>query len=1017
MSSLDPTELGLTFQNLSVSTPKQSLINDISGYVVKGGITAVLGPSAAGKSVLLRALAGRVQDLEIVGKITVDGHIINPKRIDNPVAYVPQEHSLLGELTAREVTMYTALWKRNESKEKLEREVNDLLNSMGLSHVCDGIIGTLIFRGLSGGQQKRAEICCELIASPKILLLDEPTSGLDSSIAFEVLSTIRDLAKASNGNLSVILTIHQPNSKILELFDHIMLLGCGSTVYFGTLDEAQGYFSNLGFICPDSVTPTDYFLQISDTNYSYSDSNIDFHGEFRNGAGGKAVEVILDAALEKSTKSFEVDPSSVVPFYRAVWLLVYRDYTLAWRDPTLYHFQFNLILGFALMIGMVFYQLPFVISSNTNIFAGGLLWVSLLAGWVHVFKVYHISKTDRRTEHELANNKYSPGAFLLADFITTSTLTMMFIPLYALLYFMMGFPKRPFLFVILVSWMLSLTSEAVFATGLFIAWNKVPNYWLWLQESTLFTHASRAMLMEVYLHLDFKCFVNLKNECYSPGSNTPYTCAYYDDATPHKYCWISGREFLYVDQGIGHNLGYWKYFGFLCCIFVGFKLCIIFLVYYPWERILYKVNYFLSFADVKKDPEAVKMSVDAKKKGLGREISSPKGYLETTSKDEKNAAESASSGLGLTWTKLSLVLPNGKKLIDDVSGYVRIGRVLALMGVSGAGKTTLLNGLANRAKYAKITGDVRYSGRIMTPMDLTYVPQFDEFNSAMNVEEQMLFVGNMTSSDTDEVTRRAKKLLEVLGLSGKKQFTSGGLSGGELKRVSVGLGMMSNPNVLFLDEPTTGLDSTAAYSIVEYLVAIAKVSQVAVILTIHQPSALVFGMLDDLLLLEEGKVVYGGTIADAKKYFAQTGYTNPDSLNPADYYLEITQLVPSSGGTWHGIFESSELSKKFYSEVDDLVSSKKNKPVTEFPYLLHRFFYLFQYFMVYFFKEKGVYGYRIVALLILALFSGSLYLNLHANTADATAYTGVMFFCAVSVMLTAVMSTAVYAKDRREAVN
>ena len=117
------------------------------------------------------------------------------------------------------------------------------------------------------------------------------------------------------------------------------------------------------------------------------------------------------------------------------------------------------------MIGMVFFQLPFVISSNTNIFAGGLLWVCLMGGWVHVFKVFHISKTDRRTEHELANNKYSPGAFLLADFITTSILTMMFISLYAILYFMMGFPKRAFPFVILVSWMVSLKQSFLLVVG------------------------------------------------------------------------------------------------------------------------------------------------------------------------------------------------------------------------------------------------------------------------------------------------------------------------------------------------------------------------------------------------------------------------------------------------------------------------------------------------------------------------------------------------------------------------
>jgi len=68
------------------------------------------------------------------------------------------------------------------------------------------------------------EVISELIASPSILLLDEPTSGLDSSIAFEVMSKIRDLVKASDGKLSVILSVHQPNSALLELFDHLLLL-------------------------------------------------------------------------------------------------------------------------------------------------------------------------------------------------------------------------------------------------------------------------------------------------------------------------------------------------------------------------------------------------------------------------------------------------------------------------------------------------------------------------------------------------------------------------------------------------------------------------------------------------------------------------------------------------------------------------------------------------------------------------------------------------------------------------
>lgn len=113
----------------------------------------------------------------------------------------------------------------------------------------------LLKRGLSGGQKKRVEISTELIASPAVLLIDEPTSGLDSSIAFEVLSTVRELVvKKSEGKLSVILSIHQPNSKILELFDHLLLLDKGTAYFFGTLPEASEYFKTLGHECPPRNT-------------------------------------------------------------------------------------------------------------------------------------------------------------------------------------------------------------------------------------------------------------------------------------------------------------------------------------------------------------------------------------------------------------------------------------------------------------------------------------------------------------------------------------------------------------------------------------------------------------------------------------------------------------------------------------------------------------------------------------------------------------------------------------------
>lgn len=126
-----------------------------------------------------------------------------------------------------------------------------------------------------------------------------------------------------------------------------------------------------------------------------------------------------------------------------------------------------------------------------------------------------------------------------------------------------------------------------------------------------------------------------------------------------------------------------------------------------------------------------------------------------------------------------------------------------------------------------------------------------------------MLVGKLTCLDVPEMLERLEILLSILGLSAKRHTPVSRLTGGEVKRVSIGIGLISKPNVLFLDEPTTGLDSTAAFAIVNYLSEIAATMNIAVILTIHQPSALVFDMLDDLLLLENGRIVYGGSIEDA----------------------------------------------------------------------------------------------------------------------------------------------------------
>lgn len=115
----------------------------------------------------------------------------------------------------------------------------------------------------------------------------------------------------------------------------------------------------------------------------------------------------------------------------------------------------------------------------------------------------------------------------------------------------------------------------------------------------------------------------------------------------------------------------------------------------------------------------------------------------------------------------------------------------------------MISALARRAPFAEIEGEVNFAGRVMTSRDLTYIPQFDAINPTLTVFEHLRLVGELTSANEEEMFARAEKLLEVLGLLEKRDVQVKDLSGGEVKRVSVGVGMISNPHVLFLDGKST----------------------------------------------------------------------------------------------------------------------------------------------------------------------------------------------------------------------
>ena len=127
--------------------------------IVHINFITVLGPSASGKSLLMKALAGRLSKFQMNGSVALYGMPMDPSDINNSITYVPQDEFLMGEFTPRETLTSAMLMKTNSPSNVIETDVSALLQSFGLEKVADNLIGTVFYRGLSGGQRKRVEVC------------------------------------------------------------------------------------------------------------------------------------------------------------------------------------------------------------------------------------------------------------------------------------------------------------------------------------------------------------------------------------------------------------------------------------------------------------------------------------------------------------------------------------------------------------------------------------------------------------------------------------------------------------------------------------------------------------------------------------------------------------------------------------------------------------------------------------------------------------------------------------------
>ncbi|KAM1591672.1 hypothetical protein FF1_035584 [Malus domestica] len=272
-----------------------SILKDVSGIIKPCRMALLLGPPSSGKTTLLLALAGQLdQDLQFSGRVTYNGHGMHEFVPQRTAAYISQRDVHTGELTVGETLNFSARCQgvgdryeilvelsRREKEENIKPDadidiymkavtsesqraqvVTDyILKILGLDVCADTMVGDDLIRGISGGQKKRVTTGEMLVGPAKALFMDEISTGLDSSTTYQIVNTIKQYVHILNG--TAFISLLQPAPETYELFDDIVLLSDGHIVYQGPRENVLEFFESMGFRCPERKGVADFLQEVT----------------------------------------------------------------------------------------------------------------------------------------------------------------------------------------------------------------------------------------------------------------------------------------------------------------------------------------------------------------------------------------------------------------------------------------------------------------------------------------------------------------------------------------------------------------------------------------------------------------------------------------------------------------------------------------------------------------------------------------------------------------------------------
>ncbi|KAF5308850.1 hypothetical protein FQR65_LT00550 [Abscondita terminalis] len=384
--------------------------------------------------------------------------------------------------------------------------------------------------------------------------------------------------------------------------------------------------------------------------------------------------------------------------------------------------------------------------------------------------------------------------------------------------------------------------------------------------------------------------------------------------------------------------------------------------------------------------------------------------------------------IDIEFENITYAVSNGRKgkkeILKGVSGKFKSGELTAIMGPSGAGKTTLLNVLTGFQSNG-MKGAIKSIGSLETKIgskqykkESCYILQDDQLvpfftvSEIMNISANLKLAQNMSDKVKEVIIN---EILQTLGLSSCRDTRCGQLSGGQKKRLSIALELVNNPPIMFLDEPTTGLDSSSSLQCINMLKKLASGGR-TIICTIHQPSASMYDMFDHVYAMADGKCIYKGASANTVPYLTAVGLHCPEYHNPADYLLEVANgehgnftehlSEKAKALNWRSVYSSSRLEAE--EEVGNVIHEflsmdHPTKEVNALPSEWAKFLVLINRSLLQLYRDWTVTHLKLLLHTIIGIFIGLFYFNSGNDASKTLANFGYLLVTCVYLCYTSIM--------------